>query len=144
MRATGDLLIRDISPETHAELKRRAQDAGVSLQSYVARLLERSTAVPAVTDWLDQLEQLPRHRDLSGAAAVREARDELLRRLATPDVRRIPITGALLDAAWRLRDSIAARDALYVAAARDLGCMLLTTDGRLARAVPDPAVRHAE
>lgn len=73
----GDLLIRDISPETHAELKRRAHDAGVSLQSYVARLLERSTAVPPVTDWLDQLEQLPRHRDLAGAAAVREARDEL-------------------------------------------------------------------
>jgi len=40
-------------------------DVGVSLHSYVARLLERSTAVPAVTDWLDQLGQLPRHRDLA-------------------------------------------------------------------------------
>lgn len=43
----GDLLIRGLAPETHEELKRRAQDAGVSLQTYVARLLERSTAVPA-------------------------------------------------------------------------------------------------
>jgi predicted nucleic acid-binding protein len=65
--------------------------------------------------------------------------DELLRRLARLDVRRVPIGGALLDAAWRMRDNIAARDALYVAAARDLGCVLLTTDQRLARAVPDLA-----
>jgi predicted nucleic acid-binding protein len=63
--------------------------------------------------------------------------DELLRRLARLDVRRVPIGGALLDGAWRMRDDIAARDALYVAAARDLGCGLLTTDQRLARAVPD-------
>jgi hypothetical protein len=74
----GDLLIRGISPETHDELKRRAQASGVSLQTYVARLLERSTAVPQIADWLDQLEQLPRHRGLAGAAAVREARDQLL------------------------------------------------------------------
>ncbi len=65
--------------------------------------------------------------------------DELLRRLARLDVRRVPIGGALLDAAWRMRDNIAARDALYVAAARDLDCGLLTTDQRLARAVPDLA-----
>lgn len=73
----GDLLIRGISLETHAELKRRAQDGGVSLQTYVARLLERSTAMPSLADWLGQLEDLPRHRDVSGAAAVRDARDEL-------------------------------------------------------------------
>lgn len=70
--------------------------------------------------------------------------EELLRRLATLDVRRIPITGALLGAAWRLRDNMAARDALYVAAARNLGCVLLTADERLARAVPDLAIGHAE
>jgi len=59
-------------------------------------------------------------------------------------MRRIPITGSLLDAAWRMRDNIAARDALYVAAARDLGCALLTTDERLARAVPDLVIGLAE
>jgi predicted nucleic acid-binding protein len=68
---------------------------------------------------------------------------ELLSRLARLDVRRVPISGALLDAAWQLRDNVAARDALYVAAARDLGCALLTTDERLARAVPDLAVELA-
>jgi predicted nucleic acid-binding protein len=65
--------------------------------------------------------------------------DDLLRRLARLDLRRIPIGGALLDAGWRMRDNIAAPDALCVTAARDLGCVLLTTDQRLARAVPDLA-----
>jgi len=68
--------------------------------------------------------------------------DELLRRLSRLDVRRVPIGGWLLDAAWRMRDNIAARDALYVAAARDLDCGLLTTDQRLARAVPDLATER--
>jgi predicted nucleic acid-binding protein len=45
-----------------------------------------------------------------------------------------------LDAAWRMRDNIAACDALYVAAARGLDRALLTTDQRLARAVPDLAI----
>ena len=74
----GDLLIRGISAETHNELKRRAQDAGESLQTYVARLLERSIAVPSLADWVGQLDDLPRHSGVSGAAALHDARDELL------------------------------------------------------------------
>jgi hypothetical protein len=73
----GDLLIRGLSPEVHDELRRRAREDGVSLQSYVTRLLERSTAVPPLPDWLSRLDELPRHRSVSGASAVREARDEL-------------------------------------------------------------------
>lgn len=61
------------------------------------------------------------------------------RRLA---VRRLPITPELLLAAWALRGNVSMRDALYVAAARALGVGLLTTDERLARAVPDVAVEH--
>ncbi len=44
---------------------------------------------------------------------------------------------------WQMRGSTAARDVLYVAAARELGCALLTSDERLARAVPDLAVALA-
>ena len=73
----GDLLIRDLPADTHAELKRRAEQAGMSLQSYVTQMLARSTARPTLTDWLEGLEDLPRHADVSGAHAVREARDEL-------------------------------------------------------------------
>lgn len=64
----------------------------------------------------------------------------LLDRLATMAMRRLAITGSLLQAAWGLRDNVSARDALYVAAARAVRGQLLTTDDRLARAVPDLAV----
>lgn len=49
----------------------------MSLQSYVSQMLERSTSTPTLADWLQELEELPRHAEVSGADAVREARDEL-------------------------------------------------------------------
>lgn len=61
----------------------------------------------------------------------------LLHRLATLAARRLPITGQLLLTAWSLRENVAARDGLYVAAARALAAGLVTTDDRLARAVPE-------
>lgn len=61
----------------------------------------------------------------------------LLHRLPDIDATRMPITTGLLEAAWALRNNVAARDALYVAAARALDAQLVTTDDRLARAVPD-------
>lgn len=67
----------------------------------------------------------------------------LLERLATMAMRRLAITGSLLRAAWDLRDNVSDRDALYVAAARAVQAQLLTTDERLARAVPDLAVQLA-
>lgn len=63
-----------------------------------------------------------------------------LRLLATLDMSRMPITERLLAAAWSLRENVSARDALYVALARTLRTGLLTTDARLARAVPDVAI----
>lgn len=65
---------------------------------------------------------------------------DLLGRLADLAMQRLPITGSLLRAAWDLRGDIAARDALYVAAAGLVGGRLLTTDDRLARALPELAV----
>ncbi|MEX2324641.1 MAG: hypothetical protein WD576_02730 [Nitriliruptoraceae bacterium] len=74
----GDLLIRGLPALTHQELKRRAGLAGMSLQAYVAQLLERSAATPSLEEWLLRLDELPRHQDISGAEAVRAARDEML------------------------------------------------------------------
>lgn len=73
----GDLLIRDLSPRTHDELKRRADQAGMSLQAYVAALLDRSTSTPSLGDWLRGLQEVPRHPDVSGAEVMRTVRDEL-------------------------------------------------------------------
>lgn len=72
----GDLLIRDLPAGTHDELKRRADRAGMSLQAYVSHLLEQHTDTPSLDDWLEGLDQLPRHRDISGAEVIRAVRDE--------------------------------------------------------------------
>lgn len=70
-------MIRDLPSGTHDELKRRAQEAGMSLQAYVSQLLERSTATPTLAEWLDRLDELPRHREISGAETIHATRDEL-------------------------------------------------------------------
>ncbi|HVM20815.1 MAG TPA: PIN domain-containing protein [Egibacteraceae bacterium] len=77
------------------------------------------------------------HRDEQLTA---EAVSVRLAILADLDVARLPITGALLSAAWALRDNIPAREALYVAAAQTLTGKLLTTDDRLSRAAGDIAI----
>ncbi|HBL31523.1 MAG TPA: VapC toxin family PIN domain ribonuclease [Acidobacteria bacterium] len=53
--------------------------------------------------------------------------------LARAPITRYPLQ-PLLPAAWRLRHNLALRDALYVTLARQLGAVLVTADGRLARA----------
>lgn len=72
----GDLLIRDLPDATHEELKRRAAAEGMSLQGYVTRLLEQHTARQSLLEWLDSVDELPRHPEISGAEAVRAARAE--------------------------------------------------------------------
>lgn len=74
---------------------------------------------------------------LSRLARLGDVDDELvrpaLRLLARSPIRRLPLPPLLSDA-WALRENVALRDGLYVAAARRLGATLLTADGRLARA----------
>ena len=79
----------------------------------------------------------------AGVLGVEEV-NKLLERLGSLTMKRLPITGELLRVAWALRDNVGARDAIYVAAAHGLDARLLTTDDRLARAVPDLVVRFDE
>jgi hypothetical protein len=72
-----DLLIRDLDPEAHRELKRRAERAGQSLQSYVARLLQSHVSRPTVEDWLERLDDIEPVPGASGSEAVAGARAEL-------------------------------------------------------------------
>jgi hypothetical protein len=73
-----DLLIRNLDPDTHRELKRRAERSGQSLQSYVAGLLQAHTRRPALVDWLARLDDVAPVEGVIGADAVAAARDELL------------------------------------------------------------------
>ncbi|OLT14090.1 hypothetical protein BJF78_20015 [Pseudonocardia sp. CNS-139] len=75
--AVADLLIRDLDPEAHRELKRRAEQSGQSLQAYVSAVLSTHLARPALTDWLARLDELDPVPDVDGAEAVAAARAEL-------------------------------------------------------------------
>lgn len=64
-----------------------------------------------------------------------------LRDLNDMALTRMPIGGELLESAWELRHNVYAKDALYVALAQELRAELVTTDDRLARAVPELVAR---
>jgi hypothetical protein len=51
-----NVLIRDLSDETHQELLRRAQERGQSLQQYLAAELTRLAMSPTLDDVLRRIE----------------------------------------------------------------------------------------
>jgi hypothetical protein len=71
-----DLPRREDPSETDGGLEGRAKEADVGLEDHLPRLPEGSVALLPLADWLEQLDDLPRHRGVSGATVVRETRDE--------------------------------------------------------------------
>ena len=53
----ANLLVRDVPAEVHAELQRRAQRHGQSLQQYLTDELRRLTARPELDEVLDRIER---------------------------------------------------------------------------------------
>lgn len=114
---------------------------GTTKGARVGRVLARDVPPSLVTvAHLDAevLSSLARHHRTGGLTA--SAVEGYLNSLAAMGARRLPIESSLLRSAWRLRENVAARDALYVAAAMALDARLVTTDERLARAVPELVV----
>jgi plasmid stability protein len=77
MRQMKTLQIRNMSDETHAELRLRAARAGMSLSDYALAELERRTSKPPIAEVLE------RARNRSGGAtrqqivdAIRAGRDD--------------------------------------------------------------------
>jgi predicted nucleic acid-binding protein len=112
-------------------------DRGDRVRAFLAGRTEEDMATVAHLDAevFSGLARLYRADDLDADEVA-----VLLRRLGDLAVARLPITARLLDAAWALRDNVAARDSLYVAVAEVLSADLVTTDDRLAWAVGDLAV----
>lgn len=129
----------------HAKSATRSWQLSIVIDSsaLVEVLLRRSRAV-ALSEILADTEKVA--PDLIGAETV-----STLRRLeqqgnvsteraeeAIADLLDAPIqivkTSGLLERAWQLRHVLSAYDAVYVALAEDLGCELVTLDGRLTRA----------
>jgi plasmid stability protein len=68
------LQVRNVPDDVHAELRRRAQAAGVSLSEYLLRELERLAARPPIEEVLAR--SAARRLDLSMADVVATVRAE--------------------------------------------------------------------
>lgn len=67
-----NVLVRDLPDEVHAELQRRAQERGQSLQQYLATELTRLTERPPLTEVLQRIAA----RD-DGRVGLRQAVEDL-------------------------------------------------------------------
>jgi len=52
-----NVLVRDLPPEVHAQLQRRAESQGQSLQQYLATELKRLAERPTLNEVLDRIER---------------------------------------------------------------------------------------
>jgi len=94
------------------------------------RIAGETLAVPHLVDV--EVAQVMRRYARAGAVTASRAR-QLLVDLVDLDAARYP-HDVLIARAWQLRANLTAYDAVYVALAEALGAVLLTCDGRLARA----------
>ena len=68
-----NVLVRDIPDDVHAELQRRAERRGQSLQQYLAGELRRLAQRPSIDDVLDRIE-----RRRGGSVGITQAAAELV------------------------------------------------------------------
>jgi hypothetical protein len=76
--------VRDVPPDLHDRLRRRAAEERVTLSTYVLRLLEREAGRQSTRDWLDGLadREPVRGADVTGALdESRGVRDSRARRV---------------------------------------------------------------
>ena len=71
--------VRDVPPEVHDALRRRAESAGQSLQQYLAGQLAAIAAMPTIDEILDRIERRNKGR-LSADDAIAMIDEERARR----------------------------------------------------------------
>lgn len=60
--------VKDVPPELHDALRRRAAEEGVDLRDFVLDVLRRELALPSQRSWLDALRHQPTTPGLPPAA----------------------------------------------------------------------------
>ncbi len=53
--------MKNLAPEVHEQLRRRAADEGSTISEYVLELIRRDLRRPPRRSWLDTVAQVPRH-----------------------------------------------------------------------------------
>lgn len=62
--------VKNVPPDLHDALRRRAADEGIDLQDYVLQVLRRDVALPTTREWLRRLRAQPTATDLPPAVDV--------------------------------------------------------------------------
>jgi predicted nucleic acid-binding protein len=115
--------------------------------SAVVDLVLGHSAAPWILDHVASAEiRAPAHQPAEALSAIArlersgqfagETSRVAIDRVSSLPQRLVPITPAHFRRAFALRERIRVVDGLYVALAEELGCPLVTTDARLARATP--------
>jgi hypothetical protein len=74
--------LKNVPERMHAEVRRRAEQEGLTMRDYVLRLIEKDQRLPSKRDWLDRIAELePVDVSQSAAEIVREGREEREREL---------------------------------------------------------------
>lgn len=71
----SNLQVKNVEPDLHEQLRRRASAAGSTISDYVLELIRKDLRRPTRLDWLATAALLPRHdfsRDDIGAALAAE------------------------------------------------------------------------
>jgi plasmid stability protein len=78
MASMKNVQIRNVPERVHKVLRRRAAEAGQSLQEYLMQLLEESASQLTMDEWLERVEKLPKSKFAPGEVAriIREERDK--------------------------------------------------------------------
>jgi hypothetical protein len=80
----SNIQVKNVPPELHGELRRRADQEGLTIRDYVLKLIERDQRLPSKADWLDRVAELePVAVSQSAAEVIREAREERDEQLIT-------------------------------------------------------------
>lgn len=69
--------MKNVPQAMHTELRRRADQEGMTIRDYVLKLIERDQRLPSKRDWLERVATLqPVSVSRSAAEVVRDAREE--------------------------------------------------------------------
>lgn len=80
--AMSNIQIKNVPDALHAELRRRAEEQGLTIRDYVLRLIEKDQRIPTKREWLAQLDAMgPADTGETGVEAIRGAREEYDREL---------------------------------------------------------------
>jgi hypothetical protein len=74
----SNIQVKNVPEKLHAELRRRADEKGLTIRDYVLMLIEKDQRIPTKLQWLAELDAMRPEKlgRTSGVEAIRGAREE--------------------------------------------------------------------